>query len=84
MFEFIDTNAPASLACCADAVPQALALMHSLDGCHHPRAQRLKTRLAACHSCEQLALLQAEVRHLLTLSFGPLEAGRRLQHYNRK
>ncbi len=79
MLEIIDTAAPISMECCAAADPKAIALMATLDGCCHPRAMRLKARLAACDSCDQLPLLQAEVTHLLTLSFGPAEAQRRLQ-----
>ena len=79
MFEFIDTFAPSSIRSCADADPRAIALMDTLDGCCHPRAMRLKVRLATCASCEQLALLRAEVTHLLTMSFGRSEAQRRLQ-----
>ena len=79
MLEFIDTSASTSLECCADADPKAIALMSTLDGCCHPRAMRLKVRLSACDSYDQLDLLQAEVTHLLSLSFGPAEAQRRLQ-----
>ena len=79
MLEFIDTATPISMACCAAADPKAIALMATLDDCCHPRAMRLKVRLAACGSCDQLSLLQAEVTNLLSLSFGPAEAQRRLQ-----
>ena len=79
MLEIIDAPAPFDMEGCIDADPKAIVLMGTLDGCCHPRAMRLKQRLVNCHSCEQLSLLQAEVTHLLTLSFGQAEAARRLQ-----
>ena len=79
MLEIIEASAPITPECWADADPQAMVLMNTLDGCCHPRASRLKARLVDCQCNDQLALLRAEVTHLLTLSFGPAEAQRRLQ-----
>ncbi len=63
----------------AAALPQATVLVRALADCCHPRAARLKARLVECQGPDQLALLKAEVLNLLTLSFGPAEAQRRLQ-----
>ena len=63
----------------SEAHPQALALIDALADCFHPRAARLKARLADSRDAEQRALLRAEVLNLLALSFGPDEALRRLQ-----
>jgi hypothetical protein len=79
MLEVIEASAPFNMEGCVDADPKAIVLMSTLEGCCHPRATRLKHRLVACQSGEQLSLLQAEVTHLLTLSFGQAEASRRLQ-----
>lgn len=79
MLEIIEACAPITPEGCADADPQAMVLVGTLDGCCHPRAGRLKARLVDCQCHDQLAQLRAEVTHLLTLSFGPAEAQRRLQ-----
>ena len=79
MLEIIEGSAPITPEGCADADPVAMELMGTLHGCCHPRAGRLKARLVDCQCDDQLALLRAEVTHLLTLSFGPAEAQRRLQ-----
>jgi hypothetical protein len=57
----------------------ALALIDAMAGCCHPRVERLTERLRACDRPDQLRLLRGEVLNLLTLSFGPAEAQRRLQ-----
>ena len=77
--EIINAPAPVRPEACADIDPKAAVLMGTLQGCCHPRALRLKARLATCRCGDPLAALQAEVAHLLTLSFGPVEAARRLQ-----
>lgn len=64
-------------ACTAD--PRALALVDALTGCCHPRASRLVTRLLECNQPDALRQLQSDVLNLLVLSFGPIEAQRRLQ-----
>ncbi len=79
MLEVIEATAPICMDERLDADPKAIVLMRTLEGCCHPRAMRLKVRLAACQSGEQLSLLHAEVTYLLTMSFGQAEAARRLQ-----
>ena len=79
MLEIINAPAPVRPEACADIDPKAAVLMGTLQGCCHPRALRLKARLATCRCGDPLAALQAEIAHLLTLSFGPVEAARRLQ-----
>ena len=79
MLEVFQAPAPINTKGGLDADPKAIALMSTLEGCCHPRAMRLRQRLVSCQSGEQFTLLQAEVTHLLSLSFGPAEATRRLQ-----
>ena len=62
-----------------DLMDRNPVLVRALADCCHPRAARLKARLVECQGPDQLALLKAEVLNLLTLSFGPAEAQRRLQ-----
>jgi hypothetical protein len=57
----------------------ALRLMGTLEDCLHPKAERLRARLARNPSGEELVLLRYDVLELLTLAFGRVEAMRRLQ-----
>ena len=66
-----------SVLCNAD--PQAACLAAALSGCLHPKAGRLLHRLSLHPSPDELSELRREVRELLMLSFGPVEARRRLQ-----
>ena len=61
------------------ADPRIAALVGALTDCIHPRAARLKARLAADPDDEQLGQLRAEVLNLVAMSFGLAEAERRLQ-----
>ena len=58
---------------------QAAGLIDALADCCHPRAERLRARLADQASADQLPLLRGEVLNVLALSFGPAEAQRRLR-----
>ena len=58
---------------------RARALVAAMDGCCHPRVGRLTERLLNCKQPDQLRELRGDVLNLLTLSFGPAEAQRRLQ-----
>ncbi len=69
---------------CCDAAPsapcpQAALMIQALEGCCHPRAGRLLSRLRDHNDADQLNQLRADVLNLLVLSFGPAEARRRLQ-----
>jgi hypothetical protein len=59
--------------------PPAQAWVDALAGCCHPRAERLAQRLLACDQPDTMRQLQGDVLNLLVLSFGPIEARRRLQ-----
>ena len=63
----------------SDLDPQAAALIDTLADCCHPRAARLKARLADGPDADQMALLRGEVLNVLALSFGTAEAQRRLR-----
>lgn len=62
-----------------NASPAAVWLANTLCGCMHPKAARLLKRLSLHPSQEELRELHSEVCELLVLSFGPVEARRRLQ-----
>ena len=63
----------------AAALRQAIKIRQAPAYAGEWSAARLKARLVECQGPDQLALLKAEVLNLLTLSFGPAEAQRRLQ-----
>jgi hypothetical protein len=80
MLERIDSQDFADFASAMDgASPEAAALVQALGDCCHPRAGRLLARLGNQPDQDELARLRADVKHLLTLTFGPTEALRRLQ-----
>jgi len=63
----------------AFASPEVIRLVTALEGCCHPKRERLLARLALDPRDEELAKARYDVLELLTLSFGPAEARRRLQ-----
>lgn len=71
--DFVDTD-----TALIEAGPQAAPLIEALRDCQHPRAGRLLAQLRACEAAEQLHVLRGEVFGLLALSFGRIEAERRL------
>ncbi len=80
MLQTIDSQdfaEPATVLVGAD--PATARLVQALDGCCHPKAGRLLSRLARQPEGEALDALRADVLDLLTLSFGRPEALRRLQ-----
>ncbi len=78
-YPYANPDAPAADAPWSDLDPQAAGLIDTLSDCCHPRAGRLKARLADNPDADQLALLRGEVLNVLALSFGTAEAQRRLR-----
>jgi len=70
------TDSQSARAC---ATPEAMVLIEALEGCRHPKAERLLTRLAHHPDCRDIVCLRYDVLELLTLAFGKAEALRRLQ-----
>ena len=62
------------------ASPEISSLMDALADCCHPRADRLLRQLCANPDMQgpELAQVQRDARHLLCMSFGTIEASRRL------
>ncbi|MDR0274781.1 MAG: hypothetical protein LBI48_05495 [Burkholderiaceae bacterium] len=79
MLEYECSFPPCTAEARCAAAPHARLLLGALEGCCHPRAERLRARLLDCRDAQNLAELRGEVLNLLTLSFGRVEAGLRLQ-----
>ncbi|WP_157667614.1 hypothetical protein [Comamonas serinivorans] len=62
------------------AGPEISALLEALADCCHPRASRLLQQLCANPDMcgPELEQVQRDARHVLCLSFGTMEASRRL------
>ena len=63
-----------------NASPEISSLVDALADCCHPRAGRLLQQLCANPDMQgpELAQVQRDARHVLCLSFGTVEASRRL------
>ena len=62
------------------ASPEICSLLEALSDCRHPRAGRLLRQLCANPDMQgqELAQVRRDARHVLCLSFGTVEASRRL------
>ncbi len=60
--------------------PDNATLIAVLADCCHPRAGRLRQQLSRNPNpcAEEMAQIHRDARHVLCLSFGPVEASRRL------